>query len=203
MVKVATGAGGGNNNIRTVTLGGEPVHECDVQMARDIFPKCRVCVIYAAGELGIVFKSTNYHGAFYQSDLDQKWERFSVDSDELVLIPGNKAGSVVRTGDLAAIKADGSVQVTGRMGRIANIGGHKVLLDRVERVIENIDGVELVRCSAIPNPITGQIIQCNWQGFATEDQIREICVQELPKHAVPRIFDFGKITLNNNGKKNL
>ena len=49
-----------NSSVSRITLGGEPIQKRDVDLAKRHFHNCKVTVIYAAGDIGIVFRSKDY-----------------------------------------------------------------------------------------------------------------------------------------------
>lgn len=186
--------------LKFITLGGEPVNQQDIRLVHRLFPNAKHCVIYAAGELGIIFKSKNYDGEFIRSDLDPQWTGYSIQDNELIL---NSQSNKIRTGDFAEYVDEDKIRIIGRKGRIANVGGYKISLSKIEELINEMKGVDIVQCHALPNPISGQIIQCNWLGNATEDEIREYCINKLSKNEIPRLYVHGEIKMGPNGKKQI
>lgn len=189
--------------IRRVTFGGECVAGDEVSLCRSWWPESQIRVVYASAELGHIFIARNFSGTYSTGDLHNQWGGFEIRDGELFLRKSSNASDWVATGDLAEY-VDGDarrVRLLGRATRVVNVGGHKFSLDHIEQCVEQCPGVAVAQCRAIANPITGQIVECQWQGTATESAVAQWCHANLPKPAWPRLWiHTPNITLKN-GKK--
>lgn len=189
-------------HIKRITLGGEVVGGDIVKQAGNLWPSCAVRVIYASAELGVVFQSREFCGLYFPRDLNSHWRKYDVSDGQLILESRSEPGKWIETGDLAELDTkSGGIRMSGRLSRVVNVGGQKFSLDAIEQVIQSVDGVIVVKCGAVSNPIVGNVVSCAWSGPATEESIRRVCQAELPKPAWPRIWEPGAVVLSPNGKR--
>ena len=188
---------------RQVTLGGEPLREAVGARLKARFPGARFTLIYAAAELGLIAKTGRMDGWFEAKDRVSGWLEWRVREGVLELL---RDGKWFVTGDLAE-ERDGLMRILGRASALANVGGTKVQLARVEALAESVPGVRLARAVAEPNPITGQVVGLRYSLVpgAEAEAVRaalETCLRaNLPKVAWPRVWDGTWSQLGPNGKK--
>lgn len=153
--------------LRAVTLGGEAADQPLLDRLAAGFPEARLRHIYASTEAGAVFAVTDGRAGFPAAWLTDGIEgaRLRVVEDALeVLSPramtgarGLTADGWLMTGDLVEIIGD-RVLFAGRRDSVVNIGGAKVLPERIERGLLGVPGVLDAAVTARPSPITGAIL---------------------------------------------
>lgn len=91
-----------------------------------------------------------------------------------------------RTGDLARQLPDGCFQITGRAGNSMNRRGYLVHFAEIERLMEQIAGLEqvVVVGKGETESITAFCVTARQMGM-TNSQIREQCFHLLPNYAIP------------------
>ncbi|HEX9163412.1 MAG TPA: class I adenylate-forming enzyme family protein [Thermoanaerobaculia bacterium] len=91
--------------------------------------------------------------------------------------------------DLAEVRDDGEVVLTGRASDLINTAGKKVNPREVEQVILQIDGVRQVKVYGEPAGARGEVVAAAVVADpdVTREQIREFCRTRLSLHKVPRI----------------
>jgi long-chain acyl-CoA synthetase len=112
----------------------------------------------------------------------------------------NLRDGMFRPSDLLEWNGDGYV-ITGRISDLINVGGRKVNPREVERVLRLSPRVREVVVLGIPANARGEEVAACVAGEATEDELRRLCVKNLPAWQVPRRWFFCKeIPLNARGK---
>jgi fatty-acyl-CoA synthase len=89
-------------------------------------------------------------------------------------------------GDLGHIDADGFLYVEGRADDMVVVGGENVYPVEVERIIEDMPGVNEVAVVGLPDEEYGQILAAFIAGSVGEDEVVEACRKELASYKVPR-----------------
>ena len=94
------------------------------------------------------------------------------------------------TGD--NVEVDGEfLRILGRKSEVINVGGEKVFPVEVENVLLDMPNVKDVTVSAMPNPITGQVVTARFNLFEAEElpvfrrRMREFCASRLAAYKIP------------------
>ncbi|MFP3467363.1 AMP-binding protein [Leifsonia sp. SIMBA_070] len=92
-----------------------------------------------------------------------------------------------RTGDLGEVAADGRVTVFGRSDNVIISGGEKVLLDAVERVVQEAPGLGHAVVVAAQHPEWGQVPVVVTEGAppVTLPELRAVVAERLGRAAAP------------------
>lgn len=96
------------------------------------------------------------------------------------------------------------IKVVGRDTEVINVGGLKFMASEVELACLEYEGVELVKASAAPNPITGQHCEVAVQVSAGDfdlDQFKLFLRNRLPQHMRPRRISLGSIAVGHRFKR--
>jgi acyl-CoA synthetase (AMP-forming)/AMP-acid ligase II len=95
-----------------------------------------------------------------------------------------------RADDLAEIRGNGEVVLTGRASELINIAGRQVNPREVEQVLIQIDGVQQAKAYGEPAGARGEVVAAAIvaRPDVTRDQVREFCRARLSPHKVPRII---------------
>jgi acyl-[acyl-carrier-protein]-phospholipid O-acyltransferase / long-chain-fatty-acid--[acyl-carrier-protein] ligase len=107
------------------------------------------------------------------------------------------------SGDIVAIDDIGYVTIIDRVKRIANIGGEKISLRRVEELVDSVWPNAQSGCVALPDPRKGEKIVC----LTTEETVSKAALsaaanaQGLPEIAVPsEVYSVKALPLLGTGK---
>lgn len=96
------------------------------------------------------------------------------------------------TGDIVTIDESGIVLYRGRKKNVINCGGNKVFPEEVEGVLRKIPEIDLVRVSAEPHPLLGDLVIAEVvltaEGTPNIEQWRAVCYRELSGYKVPKEF---------------
>ena len=119
------------------------------------------------------------------------------DETSRVLKPGLWPNeSVLHTGDLFRMDAEGFLYFVGRMDDMIKTSGKKVSPLEVENVLHEIDGVAEAVVIGIPDAILGQrvkaVIRVKQGATIREQDIIRYCVCRLEDHMVPRVVELVK-----------
>jgi acyl-CoA synthetase (AMP-forming)/AMP-acid ligase II len=177
-----------------VTLGGEPVEQSLLERVRAAFPAASVTHVYATTEAGPVLSASDGRAGYPLPTHRHGRPNVKIeDGALLVCSPWSVAGNDawVETGDRAEL-VGGRVYIVGRVHeRIANVGGQKVALRDVERVVEELECVAWARARAVRSPLTGELVAMDvvptTPGSAdVEAAVRTACRERLGDAAEPR-----------------
>lgn len=99
-----------------------------------------------------------------------------------------------KTGDSGRIDSAGNLYLTGRVGRVINLGGVKVDPVEVEQAIEALAGVSACHVDAVANGPAGEVIRAR-VAVRSGVQLARTCVIEqcrkrLAEYKLPRIIEF-------------
>ena len=105
--------------------------------------------------------------------------------------------------DLAELRDDGELVLTGRVGDLINTAGKKVNPREVEQVILQIEGVRQAKVYGEPAGARGEVVAAAVVASpdVTRETIRAFCLEHLSPHKVPRIVKLiESIPLDERGK---
>ena len=206
--------------VKVITLGGERAEQRTLTALRQTFPKAKLRHIYASTELGAVLTVADGLEGIPCSMLDGN-DRFEFDSQGQLLVrplaasPGRYVdptqiflvNKLFATGDILKKYGDRYL-FEGRSSSTVNVGGNKVLPEKIEAFLLNsFPDIQSVVVSGIPNPIMGEVLSATLgvrSGCEVEDLKKEIkarCKEELPSHERPVKYTFtDNLELNESGK---
>jgi acyl-coenzyme A synthetase/AMP-(fatty) acid ligase len=105
--------------------------------------------------------------------------------------------------DLAEVREDGEVVLTGRAGDLIITAGKKVNPREVEQVILQLDGVRQAKVYGEPAGARGEVVAAAVVASpdVTREQVRAFCRERLSLHKVPRIVKLiEQIPVDDRGK---
>ena len=112
-----------------------------------------------------------------------------------------------RTGDLVEVIEHYPLKFRflTRRDEIINVGGNKVVPQIVEQSLLEIAGIEQALVYGKENSLTGQIVACDIVTSSNQklnfDEVRLQLTEQLPKFAVPRIYNLvPTLRMTTNGK---
>jgi len=102
--------------------------------------------------------------------------------------------SELRTGDLGVLDSEGYLSVVGRADDLIKVAGEKIYPAEVERVLEQIEGVEEAVVVGVPDEKHGAVLRAFVQSKPgvglTEAGLRAACRDRLEAIKIPRTFFF-------------
>ena len=163
--------------LETITLGGEIADASLLARLAEAWPQARLRHIYASTEAGAVFAVSDGRAGFPVSWLESEVDGVSLriregmlevrsarqalrQASALITAEETHAGEArnwLKTGDRVECCGD-RVLFAGRADGVINIGGVKVLPERVERCLLAVPGVADARVWAEPSPLTGFVL---------------------------------------------
>ncbi len=191
-------------HLRQITLGGEIADEVVLKALGERFPQARLTHIYASTEAGVGFAVKDGKAGFPASYLTDPPSGVSIriDGGELLLKPlqagmappgGTQTDSNghYRTGDRVEQVGD-RVMFRGRDDFRANIGGAKVQLEDVERIVLDHPDVSFARAEAMRSSIAGNLLSLSVVAARPDldpaelkRSVMRFCREHLPPEARP------------------
>ena len=189
------------SSLRRVTYGTEVMPERTLQRLHEILPNVDLLQTYGLSELGILRSKSR--------SSDSLWVKVGGEGVEIKVEHGTlriRTRSAMLgylnapspfdedgwfdTGD--NVEVDGEfLRILGRKSEVINVGGEKVFPVEVENVLLDMPNVKDVTVSAMPNPITGQVVMARFNLFEAEDlpafrrRMREFCASRLAAYKIP------------------
>jgi len=103
----------------------------------------------------------------------------------------------LKTGDLAHRDRDGYIYIDGRRSEMIKCGAHRISPQEVEEVIAQLDGVDDVACTGIPDELLGQVVKAvivlRAGGNLSLKAVQRHCRERLPPYKVPRAIAFAEV----------
>ena len=100
------------------------------------------------------------------------------------------ADSFFRTGDLASIDLDGRVTLLGRSHDLIITGGFNVYPKEIERVLDEVAGVDESAVVGIPDDDLGEVPIAFVVGEAAIDALQAHAAEKLARYKQPRRYEF-------------
>lgn len=101
------------------------------------------------------------------------------------LRPGDR---LLRTGDLAALRADGNIALFGRKDHQVKVRGFRVELPEIERHLAGVPGVTEAAVVCRGDATTGHLCAYVVPRSVSPDELRDVLLRHLPDHMVPSRF---------------
>ncbi|MCU8001469.1 AMP-binding protein [Shewanella sp. SM96] len=211
--------------LKRITLGGEISNQNILTALSNSFPNANIIHIYASTEAGVGFAVKDKVEGFPLNFLDSLasipcklkvkdgllWIKSSHGCSDFVGGELNvDSDGFINTGDLIEIK-ENRVLFLGRESGSINVGGNKVMPEKVEAVLENSPYVCLANVFAKKNPVLGSLVSSDLvltalgESISSKDLKTELiafCRSKLEPYEIPVLFkrvDF--IETNSTGKK--
>lgn len=204
-------------NLSTVTLGGELANQSILNALKAAFPLAKIRHIYASTEAGFVFSVSDCKEGFPASWINSDSTEFllSISEENELLIRKNIefqshvdlssdwSDDYFKTGDIVSV-IDNRVLFQGRKSGIINIGGMKLVPEKVESAVMAIDGVLACRVYSIQSSMMGSLVGADivkTRESLTVKEIKQACQGVLLKHEIPVKIKFvEQVELTNTGK---
>lgn len=204
-------------DLRNITLGGELSSQSILDALKAAFPKTNIRHIYASTEAGFGFSVSDCREGFPKSWIDsdvldislaisednELLVKKNIESQSYVDLSDDWYGDYFKTGDLVDVVGD-RVLFLGRKSGLINIGGMKLLPEKVETAIMSIEGVSSCHVHAIKSSMMGSLVGADVvrnNDELTAKDIKLACQDKLLKHEIPVKIKFVEhIELTNTGK---
>lgn len=163
--------------IRVATIGGESVDQALLKRVRSTFAPLRIKQIFGTTEFGTVMSIDDGLPGLPLARAGVRLPNgmaFEV-RNEMLCISRSPGAPFLATGDMVKI-ASGRIQVTGRAGRVINVGGHKVDPAYVSQAINQHPKVAGSRAYPVSSSLVGSVVgvdvvpcrECDHQELCTE-----------------------------------
>ena len=210
--------------LKKITLGGEISTQSILNALQHKYPTAKIIHIYASTEAGVGFavkdKKEGFPGSYLSTNselgisLKIKNEELWIRSERSnsALLAGNieiDDQGFINTGDLVEC-FDDRVMFLGRSSGAINVGGNKVMPEKIEAVINQHNSVSYSRVFGKNNSMLGAIVcaevvlEDSAKTLSSKDlkaNILRLCKNELETHEVPVLLKFvDAIATNSTGK---
>ncbi len=192
--------------LKQITLGGEIADDAVLTALGARFPQARLTHIYASTEAGVGFAVKDGRAGFPAAYLSEPPAGASIRiADGELLLKSDHGGSSAaigekldgdgfyRTGDRVELVGD-RVMFRGRDDLRANIGGAKVQLEDVERIVLGHPGVAFARAEAMRSSIAGNLLSLSVVPARPDLDpadlrrgVMRFCAEHLPPEARPAL----------------
>lgn len=200
------------SSLETVTYGTEVMPESTLRRFTQVFPSVNMLQTYGLSEVGILRSKSR--------SSDSLWVKVGGEGFQTRVVDGMleiKAQSAMlgylnapspftedgwfRTGDLVEIDGEW-LRILGRKSELINVGGEKVYPAEVESVLQQMEGVEDVAVTGLPNPLTGNIVFARVKLARPEDlasfriRMQVHCRGKLERFKIPQKVELVDGTLH-------
>lgn len=213
-----------NLNLKRITLGGEISTQNIISALNKSFLNASIVHIYASTETGVGFVVKDKLEGFpveYLNDNDKPYKLKIIDDNLYIknancckkYVKGNldiDNDGYINTGDKVKINND-RVVFLGRENGSINVGGNKVMPEKVEKIIEQHEYIINALVYAKSNPILGSLVGCEivlkdeYKNIDFKDiklDVLEYCKKHLNSFEVPVFLKkVNSIKINSTGKK--
>ncbi len=135
-----------------------------------------------------------YFSAFEGITLGQDKEGCLTISDPLT------TETPIITNDIVELLSDGRFSITGRRDNIVCSGGIKLQIEKLEDILTEVI-CQPFQLTYVNDERFGQALTMLYQGKQTPDELRQLCLEKLKRHEVPKhYFSVKEIPLTTTGK---
>jgi acyl-coenzyme A synthetase/AMP-(fatty) acid ligase len=191
------------SSLKMITYGTERMPIELLKKLNKLIPHVKFLQTFGTSETGILKIQSKSSSSLYfkiiDDDVDYKIEYNQLFIKSKTSVKGYKELKSTQftedgwfaTGDLVDVDNDGYIKIVGRINKIINVGGLKVLPAEVEDIINSVDGVIDSTVFAKVNAITGHmvfarvVINEKMDEIEIKKQIKLICKHSLDKYKRP------------------
>ena len=191
------------SSLKMITYGTERMPQTLLDKLKDKIPSVKFLQTFGTSETGILkTESKSSTSLFFKIvDADYQWK---IEDGQLFLKSKNQVQGYLNqksnqftvegwfaTGDLVETDDEGYMKIIGRINKVINVGGQKVLPKEVEDVINKLPNVIDSTVFSRTNAITGQMVCAEVVVAENSDksQMKKIILQEcrnqLDKYKIP------------------
>jgi long-chain acyl-CoA synthetase len=114
--------------------------------------------------------------------------------DDPALTTASFREGYIRTGDLARVRADGRVEIVGRLKDIISRGGNKIAPAEIDALLSSHPSVAAALSAGVPDARLGEaicaIVVLKPDAVLTADALRQWAVEHTEKFKVPDVIHF-------------
>jgi len=208
------------SSLKMITYGTERMPQTLLNKLKERIPSVKFLQTFRTSETGILRTESKSSTSLFFKIVDPDYQ-FKIEEGQLFLKSKTQVKGYLNhksdqftdegwfaTGDLVETDEDGYMKIIGRMNKVINVGGQKVLPKEVEDVINEIPDVLDSTVFARDNAITGQMVVAEVviSEESDEKEIKKLvlakCRLELDKYKVPsKIILTNKLESTNRFKK--
>lgn len=211
--------------LKRITLGGEISNQSILTALSNSFPYANIVHIYASTEAGVGFavkdKQEGFPVSYLKNETCQVCQ-LKVENGLLWIKSEHGCSNLLKgdldvdldgfinTGDLVIVK-DERVLFLGRESGSINVGGNKVMPEKVESVLEDSPFVSMANVFSRKNPVLGALVYADimlteqGESLSSKELKAELiafCREKLDAFEIPAIFKrVESIATNATGKK--
>ena len=158
------------SSIRTIPHGAEPMPQALRRRLKRAFPNARLYQRFGLTELGAIPVEEDPSDPSVLLMKPEPGFAWRIENGELwIQSPSRMLGTIEtgpvlpdnswhHTGDLVEMVPSGGLRILGRREFMINVGGLKVIPEKVEALLLSQDGVKDASVYGIPNPLTGEAV---------------------------------------------
>ncbi|MBB3047299.1 acyl-CoA synthetase (AMP-forming)/AMP-acid ligase II [Litorivivens lipolytica] len=202
-------------SLKVITYGTERMDQSTLNALCELLPRVDFRQTFGMSELGILRVKSKSRDSLFMKVGGEGVETRVVDgvleikSENRMLgylnaeCPFDEEGWY-NTKDLVEVSGE-YYKVVGRTSEMINVGGLKFMASEVERVVLELDTVELVKAEGKSNPITGQHVELSVQPRSGESvdpsELKRLLKDTLPSHMVPKRIKIKKVEVGHRFKR--
>ncbi|SIQ05006.1 Acyl-CoA synthetase (AMP-forming)/AMP-acid ligase II [Chryseobacterium sp. RU37D] len=210
------------SSLKMITYGTERMPQHLLNKLKEKIPRVKFMQTFGTSETGILKTESKSSTSLFFKIIDPDY-KFKIEDGQLFLHSKNQVSGYVNqksdqftkegwfaTGDLVEEDEDGYIKIIGRINKVINVGGLKVLPKEVEDIIDQIEGVIDSTVYAKDNAITGQMVCAKIviEEGIDEKEMKQIilkkCKEELDRYKVPgKIIISHSLSFTNRFKKEI
>jgi acyl-coenzyme A synthetase/AMP-(fatty) acid ligase len=215
----------GDLQLKRITLGGEISNQSVLSALSLRYPSATTVHIYASTEVGVGFvvkdRKEGFPVSFLAGDSNLTCQLKVIDSNLWIksangctkFLKGEldiDSEGFIDTGDMVRIENE-RVIFLGRESGLINVGGNKVMPEKIESILEQHSSIIMSKVFSKSNPVLGSLVVCeivigdSAKYLSSKDLKRDIlslCREKLEPFEVPALFKVvDSIPVTANGKK--
>ncbi len=191
------------SSLKMITYGTERMPQHLLDKLKVKIPSVKFMQTFGTSETGILKTESKSSTSLFFRIIDPNYQ-YKIENEQLYLKSKNQVSGYVNqesnqftkegwfaTGDLVEVDDDGYLKIVGRINKVINVGGQKVLPKEVEDVINQIPEVIDSTVFGKDNAITGQMVCAKVvikEGL-NEKEMKQLvlakCREDLDKYKVP------------------
>ncbi|RMZ60732.1 long-chain fatty acid--CoA ligase [Chryseobacterium nematophagum] len=210
------------SSLKMITYGTERMPQHILDKLKIKIPSVKFLQTFGTSETGILKTESKSSTSLFFRIIDPNYQ-YKIENDQLYLKSKNVVSGYINqesnqftkegwfaTGDLVETDQEGYLKIVGRINKVINVGGQKLLPKEVEDLINQIPEVIDSTVFARDNSITGQMVCAKVVIKENVDEkemkliILKKCKEELEKYKVPsKLIITHSIDITNRFKKEI
>jgi acyl-coenzyme A synthetase/AMP-(fatty) acid ligase len=182
-------------SLKRITLGGEISNQSVLSALEQRYPSATIIHIYASTEAGVGFvvkdKKEGFPSSYLTSESNLVCQLKIIDGNLWIKSANGCAKFVkgdleingegfINTGDMVSLEKD-RVLFLGRESGSINVGGNKVMPEKVESVLEQHSYVVMAKVFSKANPVLGSLVACE---VVIDESAKELSSKEIKREVL-------------------